>query len=239
MRQELGMVLSAAVLAVALPQAARAAEAQAPPALTPAVAREVATACPDAARYAGLLVRGITGADADAATPLLERCAARIRLPEAQWKTAAARVAVAAVELSRGLLSHDPGLLRRAADETKDLRLQSFASDAEVRSWTVIPDYYDVRRGEIVLDDPSGCARGYADNAAYINVAARTGAAWITEQRPAPAALTPIASCAPRYAAAAAIRPSNPAPFTMAPPQSGVQGVYDLTPDMRPGAPPQ
>jgi hypothetical protein len=237
MRQELGMVLSAAALALALPQAARAAEAQAPTTLTPAVAREVAAACPEGARYAGLLVRGITGADAATATPVFERCAAQIRLPEAQWKTAAARVALAAVELSRGLLAHDPALLRRAADETRDLRSQSFASDADVRSWSVIPDYYDAQQRQIVLDDPSACARGYADNAAYINVAARAGTAWITEQRPAPATLTPMVACAPRYAAAAAIRPSDPAPFTMSPPQSGVQGVYDLTPDMRPGAP--
>src|SRR5438270_199801 len=49
MRKELGMVLSAAALAVALPQAARAAEAQAPPTLTPAVAQQVAAACPEAA----------------------------------------------------------------------------------------------------------------------------------------------------------------------------------------------
>lgn len=201
MRKELGMVLSAAVLAVALPQAARAAEAQAPPTLTPAVAQQVAAACPEAARYADALVRGITARDAVAATPLLEACATRVRSREARWKNDVAQLALAAAELSRGLLSHDPALLRAAADATRELRERSAASNEAVRTWTVIPDYYDAQHQEpVVLDSSSPCTASGADNAAYINVAARSGTAWITAQRPVRAtAARGLACSAPSY----------------------------------------
>ena len=179
----LGCILTAVVLAAGTPAAAGAADPAAPPMLTPSVARSVASACPQAAVYADELVRGITRADAEAATPILTRCAREIRLFENQWKNDAANIALAAVELSRGLLDNDPTLLRAAAYATRDLRRSSRATDGQVRDWTLIPDYFDVARNELVVDSQPSCGISAVANATYINVAARTGAAWITTPR--------------------------------------------------------
>ncbi len=102
------------------------------------------------------------------------------------------------MQLSQGLLDHDGALLKRAADATRDLSRDSRAADADVRTWDVIPDYYDVSRREaVVLVGPQGCgADASVTNAAYINLAARTGTAWISTARtdtPSPA----LASCRP------------------------------------------
>jgi hypothetical protein len=181
--RNLGCILTAVVLAAGTPAVAGAADPAAPPMLTPSVARTVASACPQAAVYAGELVRGITRADAKAATPILTRCAREVRLFENQWKNDAANIALAAVELSRGLLDNDRTLLRAAADATRDLRGDSAARDGQVREWTLIPDYFDVARNELVVAPPSSCGVSAVANATYINVAARAGAAWITTPR--------------------------------------------------------
>ena len=119
MRNRVKFVLGAAVLTVAFPAAALA-DAQAPPTLTPAVARAAAAACPGAAGYADALVRGITSGEAAAAAPKFAACAKQVRFPEFQWKNQYAAVALGAVELSRGLLGRDPASLRRAADATAE-----------------------------------------------------------------------------------------------------------------------
>ncbi len=183
MRNLAGCVLTAVVLAAGTPAAFAAADPAAPPMLTPSMARTVASACPQAAVYADELVRGITRAEAKAATPLLTSCAREIRLFIHQWKNDAANIALAAVELSRGLLDRDPALLRAAADATRDLRRASRASDDQVREWTIIPDYFDVARNELVVEPHPACGISPVANATYINVAARTGAAWITIPR--------------------------------------------------------
>ncbi len=159
---------------------------QAPPTLTPFVARDVAATCPGSERYVDALVRGITLAEADAAAPVLNRCATMIRLFEEQWKNSVAEVALAAVDLSRGLLRHDPSLLKRAADATRALRASTAASDGQIRSWDVIPDRFDARDGEPVLYDPSipRCSSPPITNAAYIYLAAQSTTAWIQTPRP-------------------------------------------------------
>jgi hypothetical protein len=200
MRQRIGSGLTAVLLAAAIAPSSAMAEAHAPPALAPSVAQLVAAACPGTGRYADALVRGISKAEADAAAPALARCAAQIRLPEFRWKTNAAELGRAAVALSQGLLDHDAAQLRRAADATRDLSRNSRAPDAEVRTWTVIPDFYDVARGEaVVVDAPRSCADATVANAAYINLAARTGTAWIDTPR---SAAVPAWFAACRYAAA-------------------------------------
>jgi hypothetical protein len=181
MRTRLVPFLSAFALAVMAPAVALAADAQAPPLLTPTIADSVSAACPGTAPYASALVRGITSGEAAAAEPKFAACAKQIRLVENQWKNDAADVALGAVELARGLLNHDPAMLQRAADATAALRAVARGSDADVRAWPTIPDFVDGHTGDYVVD---GCGSGSAAlNAAYINVAARTGVAWVLTPR--------------------------------------------------------
>jgi hypothetical protein len=180
-RNRVVSVLSAVVLAAATPAVAFAGDAQSPPVLTPAIANSVSAACPGTAKYADALVRGITSDEAAAAEPKFAACAKQIRLYENQWKNDAADVALGAVELARGLLNHDPELLQRAVDATAALRAVARGSDADVRAWPTIPDFVDGHTGDYVVD---GCGSGSAAlNAAYINVAARTGVAWVLTPR--------------------------------------------------------
>jgi hypothetical protein len=170
---------------------------QAPPTLTPFVARDVAATCPGSERYVDALVHGITLAEADAAAPILNRCATAIRLFDAQWKNRVAEVALAAVDLSRGLLRQDPSLLKRAADATRALRASSAASDGQIRSWDVIPDGFDAGTGEEIVYDPSipRCSSPPIANAAYIYLAARSTSAWIQTPRPVLRVTGAIQSC--------------------------------------------
>ncbi|HTD36128.1 MAG TPA: hypothetical protein VK669_01345 [Candidatus Limnocylindrales bacterium] len=192
MRTRVVSLLGIAVLA--LPVAAGAAEPQAPPTLTPIVAHDVGDACPGTARYAEALVRGIGRADAVAARPLFAACAAKTRLPGFLWKTDAANVALGAVDLSLGVLDRDAAAMRRAAGETSDLRSRSVSTDEQVRGWTIIPDYAfrnETRTFAYLPATPANAQLARrpftddfaAENAAYINVAARTGTAWITTPR--------------------------------------------------------
>ena len=173
-RDRMLCALGAAV--VALVPAWALADDQAPPTLTPAVANTVAAACPGTRTYADALVRGITRAAADAAAPRFAACAKQIRLFENQWKNDVASLALGAVELSRGLLENDSALLRHAVDATAVLRSETRFSDAEVRAWQFIPDSVDADDGSPIQN----CARSslYV-NAAYVNVAARAGTAWV------------------------------------------------------------
>jgi hypothetical protein len=196
MRNRVMSILSAAVLAAATPVLAAASEPQAPPMLTPAVARDASDACPGTGKYAAALVRGITLVDAGAAERAFAACAQIDRLPGFRWKTTAATVALAAVDLSRGLLDRDATLISRAADATAELRHQSAATDEQVRAWTVIPDEFDMARGgpialaylPLIANNASTPRSSYLfgpwiEDAAYINVAARTGSAWIATPR--------------------------------------------------------
>jgi hypothetical protein len=188
--------LGAAAFAAAMPVLTNAAERAAPPVLTPAVARDVSAACPGTESYAAALIRGITREEAAVAAPAFAACAAKERLPGFRWKTTAAMVALAAVDLSRGVLDQNPAAFRRAADATADLRRQSSATDDDVRSWTVIPDSFDRIHGRIVALDyvevvvgnaetsrRSALAGPWIENATYINVAARAGTTWIDTPR--------------------------------------------------------
>ena len=128
--------------------------------LTPAVARSVAAACPGTKQYADALVRGMNAAEAAAANAPFSRCASATRLFALQWKNDYGRIALAAAELSQGLLAHDPVLVKRAADATQAWRDSTPATDAEVRSWDAIPDiYFAATRVAVIQDDPPPCLR--------------------------------------------------------------------------------
>jgi hypothetical protein len=215
-----------ASIAVFLPWsgAAVAGDAQAPPTLTPFAARYVASGCPEAKPYADALVRGITLAEAKAATPVLTRCATAVRLFELRWKNDSAAFGLAAVQLSEGLLERDPALLKRAADATRRMRDFTPASDSQIRSWDVIPDTFYARYREAVVFDDPVCAGNLAVNAAYINLAARSGTAWIRTPRDVPAA-DKAGRC-----------PINPPPL---PAVSGFPGGVPYQNPDRPPAPPE
>ncbi|MDB5042871.1 MAG: hypothetical protein JWN27_3597, partial [Candidatus Eremiobacteraeota bacterium] len=83
------------------------------------------------------------------------------------------------------------------ADATAELRGRSLATDGDVERWRVIPDRFDEQRNEPIVYDTvlvpplnaeqtrnvfHGADRWIA-NAAYLNVAAREGRAWITTPR--------------------------------------------------------
>ncbi len=172
------------------------AEAVGPPMLTPIAVRDISDACPGSGAFARELVGGIGEADAIPAERAFTACAAQARLPGYRWKTEAANLALAAVELSRGLMLHDAALTRRAASLTDDLRARSIATDADVRRWSAIPDRFDQRRSEIILlgyvpvvpenamlRRPEFGERPWTSDAAYINVAAQQDDAWIHTPR--------------------------------------------------------
>lgn len=189
-------VLAAAVLAAAAPASGGAAGVHAPPLLTPQVAIEVGDACPGTIMHAAALVRGMTRAEAVAAEPAFSACAAADRLPGFRWKNTAANVALAAVQLTRALIDHDTVLLAHVADATAELRGQTAATDEQIRSWTSIPDYFDsvLKRPvdvQYLTIDPNNAANPretmligpWIADAAYMNLAARSGEAWITTPR--------------------------------------------------------
>ena len=195
MRSSFVCVLTAAVLAAGCPALAAAAAEKGPPLLTPVASRDLADACPGSRRFAQGLLTGITAGDAAAAIPLLEACAAQVRLPGFRWKSDVATLGVAAAELTRGLLTNDQTLLRRAASSSADLRAHSFATDEQVREWTEIPDGFSTRDGSYVDDyfplaqsnasteRPQFAFGPWIQDAAYVHVAANLGNAWIHTPR--------------------------------------------------------
>jgi len=174
-------ILGALVLTAGNPLSAHATEAQAPPMLTPLVARDVAAACPGTGTYTDALVRGATAEQAAAAAPLFETCAISLhrRFP---WREPPVHVAAGAAYLSRGLLETDPVMLQHAIGATGALRSRVSLTDDAVRRWTIIPDDYDARRHEEVIRTDCPASMWLAD-ATYINVAARQGSAWVTAPR--------------------------------------------------------
>ena len=204
--------VAAVALITACPVIAAAQDQHAPPTLTPLVARAAAAACPGTAVYADALVRGISDADAAAAAPLFDACAASLRRDHSDAPRNAASTAVGAVYLSRGLLHHDPALLRRAIDATAALRRDVLVSDDVVKAWPIIPDAFDAFRREAIIS--LNCVFSLGVDATYINVAASTGSAWITQPRE-PVACRP-AKAVPHVAEIVDVRSrawSEPNPF--------------------------
>jgi hypothetical protein len=185
-------VLAAAVLAAGVPAIGGAADAQAPPMLTPLVAKQVAAACPGTATYAQALVRGISEAQAALAAPLFDRCAASLRHDFDDAVRNAASTAVGAAYLSRGLLTHDPAFFQRAIDATDGQRRDARLSEETVRAWSVIPDYFD--SDERIAGISPNCGFSPALDATYIYFAARGRTAWITQPREAIACPAPVRS---------------------------------------------
>jgi hypothetical protein len=171
-----------ALLLGAIPCAAVAGTEHAPPTLTPLVAVAVNAACPGAERYTIGLTRGISDAEAAAATRFFTACQRATRRDLLVWKNEVASVALGAADLSRGVLDHDPSALKQAVDATADLRSRSGASDDAIRGWKIIPDEFDVRRHAAVFRTDCYPATWVTD-AAYINIAAHAGTAWISEPR--------------------------------------------------------
>lgn len=169
------------------------ADLAASPMLTPLAARDVSDACPGTDASAAALVRGATLDEALIARKAFAPCASQTRLPGYEWKTESAKLALAGADLTIGLATNDSGALQRAIDETNDLRSLSLATDEQVRSWRVIPDFFDnlTKRPEsygYVAAAPGDSLKGrrpfvrdqiIVTSAAYVNVAARTGQAWI------------------------------------------------------------
>ena len=180
------MVVIGSLLLATLPVVpALADEPQAPPMLTPSAAADIVLACPEVQSSINALVSGVTLAQATATIPLLARCAAAPRLPSVRWKNAYATLGLAAAELSRAILTHDTALFKRVADVTSMARTASPASDDQVRAWNVIPDAFDDRTHQAVYATDS-CGGDIVQNAAYLNVAARSGTAWIATPRTVP-----------------------------------------------------
>ena len=163
------------------------------PMLTPMTARDVAEACPGTARFALALVRGASLVEATEARPAFAACAAQPRLAGYEWKTEAANLALGGCELTIGIATGDVAALRRAAAVTADLRSSSLATDDQIREWTIIPDafnsvsrkpvfngYVTYRVGDSLIPRrPFTTDQTMVTNAAYVNVAARRGEAWI------------------------------------------------------------
>ena len=236
MIRRLGAALIAVVVSGAAAGVAFAGEAQEPPMLTPAVAHTVVAGCPEAKRYAGLLVRGISDAEARAATPLLTACANAIRFPDLRWKNQYAALALAAVQLSQGLLEHDPALLKRAADATRALHDADQATDDQIRSWKIIPDWFDARvRVALVNDDQHVCTGSIVQNAAYVYLAARSGTAWIRTARDVPPGLERCSIAYPTIAEAGPTAAPAPYPWpTREPPARDESVQRPLNPNVPP-----
>jgi hypothetical protein len=185
MRNCTASILGAAVLSVATQMPALGAGPQAPPTLTPLVAHFIAAACPGTSVYVDALVRGATGEEAAASARLFDACAAAAHRARGYYpfRETVANVGVGAAYLAHGLLNHDPATLQHAIDATARLRSDLPATDDTIRHWPIIPDEYDVLRHEVVIR--TDCEGGVGANAAYINVAARQGSAWVTTPREA------------------------------------------------------
>lgn len=202
------VVLGSLLMTIVSAGAAGADAPQAPPMLSPAAANAVATACPSASAYADALVAGATLEQATAGRTLFGQCAKNA----ASADEPALTVAVAAADLSAGLLSKQSVLIARAGAETNALRRNVLASDAQIRTWVVIPDTYDPR-SRIAYFDDFDCAGDVGLDAAYINLAARSGTAWIREQRTARQAT----GCAAALPSASAFQSIGRTPFTSPP----------------------
>ena len=150
----------------------------APPMLSPSSVNSIARACHRAEPYADTLVVGATLAEAMSAEPILERCAKSASGDAAK----AVALGLAAADFSQGWLQNDTTLMARAAEATSALRDAVPASDEQIRRWVVVPDFYDRQSGHAYFDDFD--CRGSVDvNAAYVNLAARLGQAWIRQAR--------------------------------------------------------
>jgi hypothetical protein len=65
-------------------------------------------------------------------------------------------------------------------------RAASPASDDQIRAWDVIPDFFDARTEQAISFANDSCGGDIIQNAAYLNVAARSGTAWIATPRTVP-----------------------------------------------------
>ncbi|HEX3465622.1 MAG TPA: hypothetical protein VHS78_16350 [Candidatus Elarobacter sp.] len=163
--------------------------------LTPLVARQLAVACPAAARYADALVRGSDADEAAAGAQLFEDCAGLGRRQKAEARRQIASTAAGAAYLALGVLRHDTAALQHAIDATAELRAYVPLSDEQIRRWSAIPDAIDMERHKLLISNACGLGDPVV-TAAYVNVAAHEGTAWITAAR---AALT---DCPPMNATA-------------------------------------
>ncbi|HTD35733.1 MAG TPA: hypothetical protein VK665_18940 [Candidatus Elarobacter sp.] len=201
---------------------ARAEEPHAPPLLTPLIARQLAVACPGTARYADALATGSGAADAAAAARLFENCAGDGRRQRAEARRMIASAAAGAAHLAVAVLRHDPVELQRSIDATAELRADVPLSDDQIRRWSAIPDAIDMERRKLLI--ANDCAIGDpAVTAAYINVAARRGTAWISVARPL------LTGCPP-LAATAYDLPDKAHPMTL--PRSSGTGRVILDPEL-------
>jgi hypothetical protein len=202
------LALSLAVSAVAATaSSAWAEEPHAPPVLTPPLARQLVVACPGTTRFADALARGSGEADAALAAPAFENCAGAARRARTEPRRQIASTAAGAAYLTLGLLRHDAAMLQRAVDATIELRKMLPLSDDQVRSWSAIPDAVDLTRRKLLIANHCGIGDPTLA-AAYINVAARDGSAWIAVARPSSEGCPPIA-------ATAYDGPEKPVPFTV------------------------
>lgn len=224
MRGRLSVVLGSLLIAAFPAGMAVAGEAHAPPLLSPSSAQQVATACPDAAKYADALVNGISLADANAAAPVLTRCASIVASSDQK----SISLALAAVELSQGLLAANPALIARAANATAALRQNVAATDAQIHTWVLVPDVFDARSGRAYFDDFQ-CIGSVDLNAAYVYVAARSAHPWIRDPR-TPRTQT---ACAGNLRPGTGLQFSGigPNPFVSPPqPQRGPAGIDAMVP---------
>jgi hypothetical protein len=193
MRAVLLTLAVSAVAATAFPAAAE--EPQAPPVLTPPLARQLGVACPGTARYAEALAAGSGEADAVAAASQFENCAGAARRARTEPRRQIASTAAGGAYLALGLLHHDAAMLQRAVDATAELRAFLPLSDEQIRRWTIIPDAVDLTRRKLLIATECGIGDP-ALTAAYINVAAREGSAWIAVTRPSQASCPPLPTTA-------------------------------------------
>lgn len=202
------LALSLAVSAVATTaSSAWAEEPHAPPVLTPPLARQLVVACPGTAHYADALARGSGEADAAAAASKFENCAGAARRARTEARRQIASTAAGAAYLSLGLLRHDTAMFQRAVDATAELRSLLPLSDDQIRRWTAIPDAVDLTRRKLLIATDCGIGDP-TPTAAYINVAAHDGSAWIAVARPSPE------GC-PALPATAYDGPEKPVPMTV------------------------
>jgi predicted metal-binding protein len=163
--------------------------------LTPLIARQLAVACPGTARFAEALAMGSDAVQAAAGAQLFENCAGNGRRERAEARRIIASAAAGAAHLALGVLRNDAAELQRSIDATAELRADVPLSDDQIRRWSAIPDAIDMERRKLLV--ANGCAVGDpAVTAAYVNVAARQGTAWISAARPLLTGCPPLAATA-------------------------------------------